>query len=239
MKIVIAAALVLAKCLPTGTVSASPLGHSKKNRQTFEDSKPVHSKNKTKVMTTSSMVQTQYQQFRPTINGKVQNEIPDGNGGWFISGDFTQIGGITRNHIAHIHADGSIDQNWNVALNNSVESMIFDGTYIYIGGAFTTVNNNPSFAYLCRLNATTGIIDLQWNVTPNEAVTQIGISGKDIYVAGKFEKIGQTKRFRLAKLNLIDGSVDEDWDWNSNGYRFTISAQSDGKFAIVELISWM
>jgi hypothetical protein len=42
-------------------------------------------------------------------NGIVNVAIPDGNGGWYIGGAFTRINGLTRNNIAEINADGSLN----------------------------------------------------------------------------------------------------------------------------------
>ena len=45
-------------------------------------------------------------------NGSVSTVVPDGSGGWYIGGSFTQVGGQTRNYIARINADGSLNP-WN------------------------------------------------------------------------------------------------------------------------------
>src|SRR4030042_6734797 len=45
----------------------------------------------------------------PEVNNLIRDAIADGSGGWFIGGYFTAVGGQTRNYIAHILADGSVD----------------------------------------------------------------------------------------------------------------------------------
>ena len=39
-----------------------------------------------------------------SINGRVRVVVSDGNGGWYIGGDFTKIDGFERNRLAHINA---------------------------------------------------------------------------------------------------------------------------------------
>ena len=36
--------------------------------------------------------------------------VPDGSGGFYIGGEFTNVGGLTRNNIAHILSDGTVDE---------------------------------------------------------------------------------------------------------------------------------
>ena len=45
----------------------------------------------------------------PKVNGTVIACIPDGSGGWYIGGYFDKVGGVVRNNIAHILANGSVD----------------------------------------------------------------------------------------------------------------------------------
>jgi hypothetical protein len=45
----------------------------------------------------------------PQVNGTVNAVIADGNGGWYIGGTFTSVGGVTRNNIAHISSDYTVD----------------------------------------------------------------------------------------------------------------------------------
>jgi hypothetical protein len=42
----------------------------------------------------------------PAARPQVRAVVPDGSGGWFIGGDFNYVGGVPRNHLAHVRADG-------------------------------------------------------------------------------------------------------------------------------------
>ena len=39
------------------------------------------------------------------VNGAVFTAISDGSGGWYIGGQFSQVGNLTRNNLAHILAN--------------------------------------------------------------------------------------------------------------------------------------
>ncbi|MGH7452272.1 MAG: delta-60 repeat domain-containing protein [bacterium] len=48
----------------------------------------------------------------PRVNGPIAVVTADGADGWYISGSFTKVGDFTRNGLAHLKADGTIDPNW-------------------------------------------------------------------------------------------------------------------------------
>ncbi|MBK8870962.1 MAG: hypothetical protein IPN19_07885 [Elusimicrobia bacterium] len=50
------------------------------------------------------------------INGKVENVVEDGNGGWYINGYFTRVGTTDRAGFAHILPNGKLDPNWNLSV---------------------------------------------------------------------------------------------------------------------------
>src|SRR5262245_49532380 len=47
--------------------------------------------------------------YERVLSGAINVVVPDGSGGWFIGGSFRQIGSTTRNRIARINADGTLN----------------------------------------------------------------------------------------------------------------------------------
>lgn len=74
----------------------------------------------------------------PDINGSVFASIPDGAGGWYIGGAFSQVGGVTRNNIAHINAAKSVT-GWNPNANYVVYALALSGNTVFTGGWFTNI----------------------------------------------------------------------------------------------------
>ncbi|OVE78389.1 hypothetical protein BVX98_00405, partial [bacterium F11] len=79
------------------------------------------------------------------VNGTIEKVVSDGNGGWYIAGSFTRVGGAEISTLAHLNADGSVDANWNpVGSNQNVtiydmhlygNTLIVAGRFWEIGGA--------------------------------------------------------------------------------------------------------
>ena len=107
-----------------------------------------------------------------------------------IGGGFTTIGGVTRNRIARLNADGTLDTGFNPNAERGVYSIAVqaDGK-ILIGGFFTTVGG-VTRNRIARLNAD-GTLDTTFNPNANSYVNSIAMQadGK-ILIGGDFTTIG-------------------------------------------------
>ena len=150
------------------------------------------------------------------MNGTVFCCAPDGAGGWYIGGDFTQVGALTRSRLAHIKSDGTVDTAWNPKADNSVYALAVSGSTVYAGGMFTTITIG-SVATTCRYLAAIGTDGTlaAWNPNANNQVVALAVSGATVYVGGTFTTIGGTTRNRLAAIST-DGTLAA-WNPNANG----------------------
>jgi hypothetical protein len=152
-------------------------------------------------------------------NNIVSTVVPDGSGGWYIGGTFTEIStsattSVVRNRLAHILSTGLLDMTWDPNVNNQVVSIAVSGSDVYIGGFFTTVGGQTRNR-IAKLSAT-GSVDATWNPNANQGVTTIAVSGTDVYVGGNFATIGGQSRNYIAKLSTT-GTGAADATWNPNG----------------------
>ncbi len=135
---------------------------------------------------------------REEINGYVTIAISDGAGGFYISGEFTAIGGVARGRLARISADGRLHSFNPPTLNNSASAMILVDSTIYLGGSFTAIGDvaRNNFAAI----DTAGNL-LAFNPNPNNAVSAIFYSGGWIFFGGTFTTVSGQTRNRLAAVD--------------------------------------
>lgn len=161
------------------------------------------------------------------------------NGKTIIGGDFTSIGGVSRNRIARLNDDGTVDTTFNTGsgTNGPVLAIAVqnDGKVI-IGGDFTSVGG-VSRNHIARLN-TDGTVDTTFgnNQTgANSEVRSVALrSDGRIIIGGKFTRVNQSTRNRIAQLNA-DGSLDKSFSSQgagTDGPVNTMSLQDDGKLVI-------
>lgn len=160
----------------------------------------------------------------PIINGVVRVSVPDGNGGWFIGGDFTQVGSIVCSRLAHILPDKTVDIIWKPEANNSVYCMLVVDTDMYIGGTFTNVSgvNRNYIAKISTVGA--GTVEATWNPNASNTVLALANSGTDLYVGGTFTSIGGQTRNRIAKLSTSGtGLAEATWNPDASSSVWTLA----------------
>ena len=144
--------------------------------------------------------------FDPNANGAVRVVVVQPDGKILIGGDFTTLspnGGaaVTRNRIARLNPDGTLDTAFDPNANNNVYSIAVqaDGK-ILVGGLFTSMGGQPRNR-IARLAATTGLAD-SFNPNANNSVYSIAVQadGK-ILAGGDFSSIGGQPRNRIARLD--------------------------------------
>ncbi len=154
-----------------------------------------------------------------------------------IGGDFTSFNGITRNKIARLNANGTLDTTFNPGsgANNAVRSSNIqsDGKIIIGGGFF--LFNGASRNNITRLNSD-GSLDGTFNIGSggNGFVHSISIqSDGKIIIGGNFTAYDGTTRNRIARIN-VDGSLDNTFNAGigATNQVTTTNIQSDGKIII-------
>src|SRR5689334_24846849 len=73
----------------------------------------------------------------PAVTGNaVFAIVSDQQGGWFLGGDFTSVGGWPRTNLVHVRADQTIDPTFQPNPSGAVRALVLDGATLYLGGDF-------------------------------------------------------------------------------------------------------
>ncbi len=67
----------------------------------------------------------------------------DGQGGWFIGGDFWRVGSETRSNLAHVDRNGRVYAGWHPSVDGHVETLARSGDTLYLAGSFHHVAGVP------------------------------------------------------------------------------------------------
>jgi trimeric autotransporter adhesin len=160
--------------------------------------------------------------FAP-VTGSVRAAVPDGDGGWFIGGVFTAVGGVPRSNLAHVLADGSV-ADWDPGVAGTgaymrdpylsfhpvaVEAMVLRGHVLYVGGRFSSVGGR-SRSHLAAVDVQTGIA-IDWAPEADNEVRCLALDAGVVYVGGDFTSLGGVPRHNLAAVRSRTAEV-SDWD---------------------------
>jgi uncharacterized delta-60 repeat protein len=174
--------------------------------------------------------------FNPSVNnGIVRCLAVQADGKILIGGSFTSVGTVpvTRNRIARLNADGSLDTGFNPNANNDVDSIAVqtDGK-ILIGGFFTTIGGQGRNR-IARLNSD-GSLDPGFDPNANSSVFSIVVQpDAKILIGGNFTTVGTVPvtRNRIARLNP-DGNLDTEFAPDADAMVRSIALQPDGKILL-------
>ena len=155
---------------------------------------------------------------------------PDGK--IIVGGSFTNLGGVTRNRIARINTNGTLDVGFNPdASRTSVRNLSLqpDGKII-VGGAFTNVGGLARNR-IARLHSD-GVVDASFNPDADGIVyCSLVQPDRKIVIGGFFTTVGGMARNRIARLNE-DGTVDASFNPDVNGIVYSLAQQTDGKILL-------
>ena len=157
--------------------------------------------------------------FDPNANGIIRAVVVQPDGRILLGGDFTSLspnGGaaVTRNYLARLNPDGTLDTNFNPNASGEVAAIAVqaDGK-VLAGGSFTSIGGQTRY-FLARLDATNGTAD-SFNPNPNSDVASITVQTNGmILVGGDFNQgngtptIGGATRNNMARLDPTTGLAD-------------------------------
>jgi PKD repeat protein len=126
----------------------------------------------------------------------------------FVSGNFTSIGGQSRNGFAALNASDAHATSLNPSPLNNLRLLALSGNTLYLGNGDFTVNGNAHRS-VAAVNSTNGSVT-GFDPNPGPAGSQIqalAVSGSVVYAAGNFATIGGQPRRNLAALNASDGTA--------------------------------
>ena len=136
----------------------------------------------------------------PHVNGTVLAATADGNGGWFIGGAFTHVGGVPHANLAHIRANLTVD-GWAPSTNSDVITVFATPSEVWFGGTFTSVDGQQSSG-LAGVSRETGSVVSTPAV--NGLVAALAGDGARLYLGGEFTSVNRATRSHLAALRCSD-----------------------------------
>jgi predicted small secreted protein len=156
----------------------------------------------------------------------------------FLGGAFTQVrprtggGGSSQPRVRLAAFDvptGDLIPSWSPEADNIAWGMTAspDGTRIYAGGDFTSVDG-VSHTHLVALDATTGAVIQSWDPSTNGRVYAIAALGNTVYIGGSFSSVNGSNRQHVAALDRATGRVMDGWNPGANGTVRSLALAPDG-----------
>lgn len=177
---------------------------------------------------------------RTGFNSTVWTILPEpGTSHIFVGGQFTDYGGVTLARLVKLDDTGEIDSSLSLGagFDNTVVTVKIDSRQrLYVGGSFGRYRGTSYYSRLVRLKAD-GLPDNEFSKglssSPrfNSTVYAIELdeNNQKVYVGGDFTLYGTSALTRLARLSMLDGSLDTSLSTGTNGTLQTLGLSDSGK----------
>ncbi len=149
-----------------------------------------------------------------------------------VGGDFTAIGGVSRNGLARFDATGNIDETFNPNITGTVYALALQADdKIIAGGSFSAVGGNAA-ANIARINSN-GSYDASLDAATDNAVYTVAVeSVDDLLVGGLFLNVNGLSQNYMARIKAANGALDLTfWPDPDNPVR-TMAIEGDGRILI-------
>jgi hypothetical protein len=141
----------------------------------------------------------------------------------YLGGNFTQFNSNSRgSYLVKLNGVGTMDTTFNSTTSNNGPgayvngiAVSLDGSYLYIGGAFTTYKTIAKGYYLAKVSTYNAALEttnfnVNTNTGPNGIINSVLLSsdGSKIYVGGTHSTYrGSTSAPFISSVNTTDGSL--------------------------------
>jgi len=117
----------------------------------------------------------------PKFNGVVWAAVTDGAGGYFIAGDFTEVGAVARSGFVHVTSQRKVDASWNPVGAGRVNKMILQGDRLYYANSDESSDSLP--AYVGAIDRVTGqVLAFKLNLTGR--INALAANADRLFVGG-------------------------------------------------------
>ncbi len=168
------------------------------------------------------VVSTNPVNYTPNVNQGAVYKMAEVNGTLYAGGAFSTVtaaagttpaGTFNRaNIVAFNAANGNISTTFAPSFNGEVWAIVSDGTSLYVGGKFSTVNGIARRG-LVKLDPTTGAVDTLFNANLNSNVDEAALVNGRLIISGTFTKriqaVSPVSGADTGYINVgVSGSVD-------------------------------
>ena len=150
----------------------------------------------------------------------------------YVGGNFTNVGGQLRSHIAALNATTGLVTNWAVTNNSTFigRLAVGGGGKIYVAGDFTSIGGQTRRGLAAIDSSVALATNWDANISSGSYVGALAVNSGKVYVGGYFASIGGWAYNNLAALDATTGQATY-WYPNPDGYIYALATYGSTVYA--------
>lgn len=167
---------------------------------------------------------TQDREFPSVLGSAINVILADGNGGWFLGGRFSEVGGVVRSNLAHVLSDHSVDPAFQPNPNDAVHALALTEGTLLVGGEFSMIGGEWR-QRLAAVELTNNQVTA-WAPAADGSIEALLVWENVVFAGGYFSQLGGQPRHHLAALDLATG-ITTPWNANADGAVLALEVMND------------
>ena len=137
--------------------------------------------------------------------------VSDGNGGWYVGGDFSLVMNRNSEPFVHFLADNTLDSELKITWKSirKINILRKDGNNLYVGGEFIAIDKSgKEHKNVFRMDINTNAIDVNWNppIVNSSKIENIVISNDKVFMTGWLGKVGTMQQDAMVVVDKNKGT---------------------------------
>ncbi len=149
------------------------------------------------------------------VNDDILAVVADGRGGWFIGGDFTEVAGQERHHLARIQPTGALDPDWAPRVDARVRALVMGGDRLFVGGDFEEAGDASQMRtreHITAFEAESGELVASWSSNATDhRVRALAYAEGALYAGGDFDHADNEASEFVAAFDADNGALLSTW----------------------------
>lgn len=163
----------------------------------------------------------------PVFNGRTFASISDGNGGFYVGGDFSDVNATGIKHIAHVNGDGTIDSQFKPIVNAAVKHFSMIAGQLYAASDRNVV----------EIDIRSGVVNPAFSLSTDNIITAMHVTNFGVYIGGIFHHVNGMAIAHFAKASRNTGVVDAHYYRASSMVSQILSRPNDELFLVMNAIN--
>ncbi len=159
-------------------------------------------------------------QHSPTFSGSVLTSIADGNGGFYVGGNFTDANADDLPYLAHVNQRGEVDSHFKPVIDAPVKHLAKVSTRLYVATDHKVY----------EVDLLSGKVLPAFSLSVDHLIYDMRADPQGVFIGGNFKHVNGVPWANFAKASRNTGVIDRGYYQTNDSVNKILPTSNDGLF---------